>query len=253
MKGSGPRGRILPEDLERHRIGANIDAKERVEEIKIIGIRRQIAERMSEAKRQIPHFTYVEEVDVTELESLRADLNSHHVEDQPKLTLLAFFMRGVVKLIADFPNINAHYDAAQGLLKRFEAVHIGIATQTANGLIVPVVRHAEARDVWDSAVEVARVAAAARENKATKDELSGSTITITSLGKLGGIVSTPVINFPEVAIIGVNRIALRPVIVNGAVAVRQMMNLPVKFVGVGEGLDDLQPFDADVFVESLFV
>jgi 2-oxoisovalerate dehydrogenase E2 component (dihydrolipoyl transacylase) len=231
VKGSGPGGRILTEDLERHRAGAKEKKvpREGVEEIKIIGVRRQIADRMVQAKRQIPHFSYVEEVDVTELENLRADLNANRAEHQSKLTLLAFFMRAMVKLVPDFPDINAHYDDAQGVLKRHAAVHIGIATQTLNGLMVPVVRHAETRDLWDCAKELARVSQAAREGSARRDELLGSTITLTSLGALGGIAATPIINYPEVAVIGPNRIVERPVVEGAYLARRKLMNVSSSF------------------------
>jgi 2-oxoisovalerate dehydrogenase E2 component (dihydrolipoyl transacylase) len=231
VKGSGPGGRILTEDLERHRAGAeekNVP-REGVEEIKIIGVRRLIADRMVQAKRQIPHFSYVEEVDVTELESLRTDLNANRAEHQSKLTLLAFFMRAMVKLVPDFPDINAHYNDAEGVLKRHAAVHIGIATQTPNGLMVPVVRHAETRDLWDCAKELARVSQAAREGSARRDELLGSTITLTSLGALGGIAATPIINYPEVAIIGPNRIVERPVVEGAYLARRKLMNVSSSF------------------------
>ena len=184
--------------------------------MKVIGLRRKIAEKMQDAKRRIPHFAYVEEADLTELEELRAHLNATKRNDQPKLTLLPFLMRALVLSLPDFPQINARFDDEQGVVYRHENVDIGIATQTDNGLIVPVVRHAEARDVWDSATEVSRLAAAVRANTAAKEELSGSTITITSLGALGGIVTTPVINHPEVAIIGVNKLVERPVVKNGA-------------------------------------
>jgi 2-oxoisovalerate dehydrogenase E2 component (dihydrolipoyl transacylase) len=233
VKGSGPRGRILPEDLERHRVrakpGVKAGARDDIEEIKIIGVRRQIAERMSQAKRQIPHFSYVEEVDVTELENLRADLNAHRSEDQPKLTMLAFLMRAVVKLIPDFPNINAHYNDTDGVLKRYAAAHIGIAAQTSNGLMVPVVRHAENRDLWDCAREMQRVSQAARDGSARRDELVGSTITLTSLGPLGGIAATPIINYPEVAIIGPNKIVERPMVEGAFLTRRKIMNVSSSF------------------------
>lgn len=229
VKGSGPGGRILTEDLERYRAGPKKMPLEGVEEIKMVGVRRQIAERMVQAKRQIPHFSYVEEVDVTELENLRADLNVNRAEHQPKLTLLAFIMRAVVKLAPNFPDINAHYDDAEGVLKRHAAVHIGIATQTPNGLMVPVVRHAETRDLWDCARELARVSQAARDGNARRDELLGSTITLTSLGALGGIAATPIINYPEVAIIGPNRILERPVVEGAFLARRKLMNVSSSF------------------------
>ena len=231
VKGTGPRGRIVPEDLARHRGKAKgkAVARDDVEEIKVIGVRRQIADRMSQAKRQIPHFSYVEEVDVTELESLRADLNASRGEDQPKLTLLAFMMRAVVKLIPDFPNINAHYNETDGVLKRYRAVHIGIAAQTPNGLMVPVVRDAQDRDLWDCARELSRLAQAAREGGARREELTGSTITLTSLGTLGGIAATPIINYPEVAIIGPNKIVERPVVEGAFLTRRKMMNVSSSF------------------------
>ena len=232
VKGSGLRGRILPEDLERHRgakTGAKKSVKADVEEIKVIGVRRQIADRMSQSKRQIPHFSYVEEVDVTELENLRADLNANRMDDQPKLTMLAFLMRAMVKLIPDFPNINAHYNDTDGVLKRYAAVHVGIAAQTPNGLMVPVVRHAENRDLWDCARELLRVSQAARDGSARRDELLGSTITLTSLGPLGGIVATPIINYPEVAIIGPNKIVERPVVEGAFLTRRKIMNVSSSF------------------------
>jgi 2-oxoisovalerate dehydrogenase E2 component (dihydrolipoyl transacylase) len=232
VKGTGPRGRILPEDLERHRgakTGAKAGKRDGVEEIKVIGVRRQIADRMSQAKRQIPHFSYVEEVDVTELENLRVDLNANRSDDQPKLTLLSFLMRAVVKLVADFPNINAHYNDTDGVLKRYAGVHVGIAAQTPNGLMVPVVRHAETRDLWDCARELSRVSQAARDGSAKRDELLGSTITLTSLGPLGGIAATPIINYPEVAIIGPNKIVERPVVEGAFLARRKIMNVSSSF------------------------
>jgi 2-oxoisovalerate dehydrogenase E2 component (dihydrolipoyl transacylase) len=229
VKGSGPRGRILPEDLERHRAGFKTGAKNDVEEIKVIGVRRQIADRMSQSKRQIPHFSYVEEVDVTELENLRSDLNANRSDNQPKLTMLAFLMRVMVRLIPDFPNINAHYNDTDGVLKRYAAVHIGIATQTPNGLMVPVVREAQSRDLWDCARELLRVSQAAREGSARRDELVGSTITLTSLGPLGGIAATPIINYPEVAIIGPNKIVERPVVEGAFLTRRKIMNVSSSF------------------------
>ncbi|MBL8531623.1 MAG: 2-oxo acid dehydrogenase subunit E2, partial [Hyphomonadaceae bacterium] len=213
IRGSGPDGRITHEDLDAvlvpvagARQSTALAQRNGVEPVKVIGLRRKIAEKMQDAKRRIPHFAYVEEADLTELEDLRAHLNATKRNDQPKLTLLPFLMRALVLALPDFPQINARYDDEQGVVYRHDNVDIGIATQTDNGLIVPVVRHAEARDVWDAAAEVSRLAAAVRANTATKEELSGSTITITSLGALGGIVTTPVINHPEVAIIGVNKL-----------------------------------------------
>jgi 2-oxoisovalerate dehydrogenase E2 component (dihydrolipoyl transacylase) len=236
VRGTGPDGRITHEDLDAVLVpvaGARgstaLAEKNGIEPVKVIGLRRKIAEKMQDAKRRIPHFAYVEEADLTELEELRAHLNATKRNDQPKLTLLPFLMRALVLSLPDFPQINARFDDDNGVVYRHENVDIGIATQTDGGLIVPVVRHAEARDVWDSATEVSRLAAAVRANTATKDELSGSTITITSLGALGGIVTTPVINHPEVAIIGVNKLIERPVVKNGQIVVRKMMNLSSSF------------------------
>ena len=235
VRGTGPDGRVTHADLDAmlavgaRRGGSALAEKNGIEPVKVIGLRRKIAEKMADAKRRIPHFAYVEEADLTELEDLRAHLNATKRDDQPKLTLLPFLMRALVLSLPDFPQINARFDDEQGIVYRHENVDIGIATQTENGLIVPVVRHAEARDVWDAATEVSRLAAAVRANTATKEELSGSTITITSLGALGGIVTTPVINHPEVAIIGVNKLVERPVVKNGQIVVRKMMNLSSSF------------------------
>ena len=250
VAGTGPEGRITQQDLEAHLQrtprGASFSAPlpytvppggrfapgmQRTDEevVQVIGLRRRIAEKMQESKRRIPHFTYVEEVDVTALEQLRAQLNSKHRSERGHLTLLPFLMRAIVRTLPEFPEINARYDDDGGTLTRYGAVHIGIATQTANGLMVPVVRNAEARDLWSSASEVARLAEAARSGKASREELTGSTLTITSLGPLGGIVTTPVINYPEVAIVGVNKVVERPVVRNGRVVVRQIMNLSSSF------------------------
>ncbi|MES2071076.1 MAG: dihydrolipoamide acetyltransferase family protein [Pseudomonadota bacterium] len=234
----GTDGRVTHQDLDALIMGgrtqrtANVSqGLERQDEevVPIIGLRRKIAQKMQESKRRIPHFTYVEECDVTEVEALRASLNASWGEQRGRLTLLPLLMRAVVLALRRFPQVNARFDDEAGKLTRYGAAHIGIATQTENGLVVPVVRHAEARDLWSNAAEIARLAQAARAGRATREELSGSTITITSLGALGGIVSTPVINHPEVAIVGVNRIVLRPVIVDGAVVPRKMMNLSSSF------------------------
>ncbi|HKD54021.1 MAG TPA: dihydrolipoamide acetyltransferase family protein, partial [Steroidobacteraceae bacterium] len=250
IAGSGPNGRIVPKDLEAYvarraqptplrsapkAVPAARPAAPRTapaaatEEIKVIGLRRVIAQRMSEAKRNIPHFAYVEELDITELESLRRHLNSKLASGTPALTYLPFLALGLVRVLRDFPQCNAHYDAERGVIVRYAAVHLGVATQTPDGLKVPVVHDAQALSLWELAAAMRRVAEAARTNKATREELSGSTITITSLGKLGGIVSTPIINAPEVAIIGVNRAVERAVVVNGAIAVRLTMNLSSSF------------------------
>lgn len=238
VPGSGPAGRISQDDLSRFLAGGGVAApapvaglvrREGVEQIKVIGLRRKIAEKMQDAKRRIPHFAYVEEVDVTELEDLRVHLNATKAADQPRLTLLPFFVRALTRTLPRFPQINARFDDDAGIIHRHAAVHLGVATQTPNGLIVPVLRHAEARDLWDCAREIARLAQAARDGKATMEELSGSTITLTSLGPLGGITTTPIINHPEVAIIGPNKMVERPVARGGQIVVRRMMNLSSSF------------------------
>ncbi|MEO8599866.1 MAG: dihydrolipoamide acetyltransferase family protein [bacterium] len=240
VQGSGAAGRIMQEDLDAyvarsaHPQGASNNAmryQERHEEeaLPVIGLRRKIAQKMQDAKRRIPHFTYVEEIDVTELEALRVRLNNQWGATRGRLTLLPLLMRAVVLGVREFPQINARFDDDAGIVTRYSAVHIGIAAQTEAGLVVPVLRHAEARDMWSCGTEMARLAEAARSGKATREELSGSTITITSLGALGGIVSTPVINHPEVAIVGVNKIVERPMIRGGLVVARKMMNLSSSF------------------------
>ncbi len=239
VPGSGPAGRISHEDLDSYIASGGTAStaprasgyaqRDGVDEVKVIGLRRRIAESMQNAKRRIPHFAYVDEIDMTELESLRVHLNATRQKDQPKLNVLPFLMRALVKVLPQYPQINARFDDEAGVVHRHHAVHIGIATQTSNGLIVAVVKHAEARDVWDSALEVARVAGLARDNKASKDDLTGSTITITSLGALGGVATTPVINNTEVAIIGPNAILDRPVVRGGQIVVRKMMNLSSSF------------------------
>jgi 2-oxoisovalerate dehydrogenase E2 component (dihydrolipoyl transacylase) len=235
VKGSGPRGRILRSDLESHLASpVKPQAPEKepsrgVTEIKVIGLRRVIAERMTQANLEVPHFTYVEEIDITALESLRRHLNSKKTDDQDKLTLLPFLGMALARVLQDFPQCNALYDKDRNVISQYDAVHLGIATQTPDGLKVPVVKHSEARSLEDLATEIRRVSTAARDNTASREELMGSTITITSLGKAGGIVSTPVINLPEVAIIGVNRATDRPVIVDGEMVVRRMMNLSSSF------------------------
>ena len=237
IQGSGPLGRILREDITAYSAGAAAadapspahEARGEREEIKVIGVRRLIAQRMSESKRNIPHFSYVEEVDVTELEALRRHLNPRLGSGEPALTYLPFLVVALVRVLEDFPQCNAHYDAERGVIVRHRAVHVGVATQTPEGLKVPVVRDAQRRSLWEIAAQMRRVTEAARINKATRQELTGSTITVTSLGKLGGIASTPIINAPEVAIIGVNRALERPVVYEGAVTVRRMMNLSSSF------------------------
>ena len=196
------------------------------EEIKVIGMRRRIAENMAASKRNIPHFTYVEEIDVTQLEDMRGDLNANRGE-RPKLTLLPLLIVAICKALPEFPMINARFDDEAGVVTRHGAVHLGMATQTDAGLMVPVIRDAQDRNVWQLATEIIRLAEAARSGKAKSDELSGSTLTITSLGPLGGIATTPVINRPEVAIIGPNRVIERPVIRNGEIVAAKLMNLSI--------------------------
>jgi 2-oxoisovalerate dehydrogenase E2 component (dihydrolipoyl transacylase) len=250
VAGSGPNGRIVPKDFEAYvarraqaqptplrgapkavPAGARppVARSTGTQEIKVIGLRRLIAQRLSEAKRNIPHFAYVEELDVTELEALRRHLNAGLERGAPALTYLPFLALALVRVLRDFPQCNAHYDAERGVIVRHGAVHLGVATQTPDGLKVPVVHDAQQRTLWDLAAEMRRVSEAARTNKATRDELTGSTITITSLGKLGGIASTPIINAPEVAIIGVNRALERPVVIDGAIVIRRTMNLSSSF------------------------
>ncbi|MHA3902416.1 dihydrolipoamide acetyltransferase family protein [Castellaniella sp. WN] len=240
VPGTGPAGRITHGDLDawlardrnatsNRTTGALYAAQDQETEVPVIGLRRKIAQKMQEAKRRIPHFTYVEEIDVTELESLRARLNTLHSAERGKLTLLPFLARAMVLALREFPQINARYDDDAGVVTQYGAVHLGVAAQTPSGLMVPVLHHAETLDLWSCAAEVARLAEAARQGKAARDELTGSTITLTSLGALGGIVSTPVINHPEVAIVGVNRVVERPVFQEGRVVARKLMNLSSSF------------------------
>lgn len=227
--GSGPGGRILRQDLPCHELPRHDQAAKptvEFEELPVIGVRRVIAQRMSEAKRQVPHFAYVEEVDVTELEWLRQRVNA---ERGTEWSYLPFIARALVKVLQQFSQCNAHYDAERNVLKRFRAVHLGIATQTPDGLKVPVIRDASQHDLAALAAGIRQVTEAAREGRASRAELSGSTITITSLGKLGGIVSTPILNLPEVAIIGVNKATERVVVLDGKIAIRRMMNLSSSF------------------------
>ncbi len=242
VPGSGPAGRIGHADLDAYLQRDHAPApqaaatapsgparRDGVDELKVIGLRRRIAAQMQESKRRIPHFMYAEEVDVTELEDLRAHLNATKGKEQPKLTLLPFLVVALCKVLPGYPNINARFDDEAGVLHRSRPVHLGMATQTPNGLIVPVIRHAEGLDVWALATEIARLAQATRDGAAKKEELSGSTITLTSLGPLGGVTHTPVINHPETAIVGPNKIIERPVVRNGAIVVRKMMNISSSF------------------------
>jgi 2-oxoisovalerate dehydrogenase E2 component (dihydrolipoyl transacylase) len=253
VPGSGPAGRITHEDLDAF-IARGSEAlrqpgpqpKTAVETIKLVGLRRRIAEKMSVAHGRIPHITYVEEVDVTALEDLRVVLNKDKREEQPRLTILPFLMRAMVRAVAEQPRLNTVFDDEAGMLHQHAGVHIGIATQTPSGLMVPVVKHAEALDLWGCAAEVSRVSEAARSGLAARDELTGSTITITSLGAMGGVVTTPIINHPEVAIVGVNKIVVRPVWDGSTFVPRKMMNLSSSFDHrVVDG------WDAAVFVQRI--
>jgi 2-oxoisovalerate dehydrogenase E2 component (dihydrolipoyl transacylase) len=240
--GTGRDGRIQKQDLEaaiqerqhgrapaRGPSDGRREMRTGTEEIRILGVRRVSAQRVADSKRNIPHFSYVEEVDLTELERLRKYMNSRLPKGEPAYTYLPFLAMALVRVIEQFPKINARYDAERNVIVRYDGVHVGVATQTGDGLKVPVVRHAESLSLKELAAEIRRLSQAARDGTASRNELGGSTITITSLGKLGGIVSTPIINAPEVAIIGINKAVERPVIVNGQVAVRLMMNLSSSF------------------------
>ncbi|MHC8350544.1 dihydrolipoamide acetyltransferase family protein [Pseudomonas sp. RT4P38] len=250
VRGTGPAGRVLHEDLDAYlaqgqqpqsTVAAAYAQRHDEEQIPVIGMRRKIAQRMQDATQRAAHFSYVEEIDVTAVEELRAHLNEKHGATRGKLTLLPFLVRALVVALRDFPQINARYDDEAQVITRLGAVHVGVATQADIGLMVPVVRHAETRSLWDSAQEISRLATAARNGKASRDELSGSTITLTSLGALGGIVSTPVLNLPEVAIVGVNKIVERPMVVKGQIVIRKMMNLSSSFDHrVVDGMDAAQ-------------
>lgn len=254
VRGTGPAGRITHEDMDAYfklEAGgspqtAGYVADTTVNEIKVIGLRRKIAERMAEAKRHIPHITIVEEVDVTQLEELRTGLNNEKKEGRPRLTLLPFVIRTIVKAVKEQPGLNAHFDDEADIIRQFGGVHVGIATQTPNGLIVPVVRHAESMSVFAAATELTRVTEAARNGTAKREELSGSTITITSLGPLGAIATTPIINRPEVAIVGINKMAVRPMWDGTQFVPRKMMNLSCSF-----DHRVIDGWDAAVFVQKL--
>ena len=253
VPGMGPAGRITHEDLDafaardpRVMRSQALQPKSAIEDVKVIGLRRRIAEQMAVAHARIPHITYVEEVDVTALEELRETLNRRKRKEQPRLTLLPFLMRAMVSAIAKQPRLNALFDDEAGVIHQHAGVHIGVAAQTSAGLLVPVVRHVESLDLWHCAAEVARLAEAARTGTATRDELSGSTITITSLGAMGGVVSTPIINHPEVAIVGVNKIMMRPVWNGAGFVPRKMMNLSSSF-----DHRVIDGWDAATFVQSI--
>ena len=270
VAGTGVGGRVMPEDLGQALPAQASSGPARaavasgpavqsaaVQEVPVIGIRRVIAQRMSDAARSIPHFSYVEEVDITELQRLRTHLNGQTPKGAAPMTLLPFIVTALTRALQSYPQCNAHYDAAREMVLRYQAKHVGIATQTSEGLKVPVVRDAECLGLRALAAEIARVTSAARDRSARRQDLSGSTITVTSLGKLGGIASTPIINMPEVAIIGVNRAVERPMVVNGAIQVRLMMNLSSSFdhrfvdgadaAGLIQALKDLLEHPATIF------
>ena len=236
ISGTGPAGRISHDDMDTFISGGGRLAAVQsgakmtgVEEVPVIGLRRKIAEKMATSKRSAAHFSYFEEVDITALESLRQHLNSTRAENQPKLTYLPFIIQGLIRAVRKFPQCNALYDEEKGIVFRHQAVHVGISTQTEDGLMVPVIKHAEARDVWDTANELVRVTTSAREKTATIDELTGSTITITSLGAMGGLGATPIINHPEVSIVSIHAARDQAVVRDGEVVVRKMMNLASSF------------------------
>ena len=236
VSGTGPAGRISHDDMDTFISGGGRLAAVQsgakmtgVEEVPVIGLRRKIAEKMATSKRSAAHFSYFEEVDITALESLRQHLNSTRTENQPKLTYLPFIIQGLIRAVRKFPQCNALYDEEKGIVFRHQAVHVGISTQTEDGLMVPVIKHAEARDVWDTANELVRVTTSAREKTATVDELTGSTITITSLGAMGGLGATPIINHPEVSIVSIHAARDRAVVREGEIVVRKMMNLTSSF------------------------
>lgn len=234
VSGSGRHGRVTPEDIEDYLDRPSggdprYAARDGVDESEVIGLRRKIAERMEETWRRVPHITYVEEFDVTALEETRAAMNAARREGQPKLTVLPFLVRAMVKVLPDFPHLNAHYDDAAGVLRQHRPVHVGVATATPSGLMVPVVRHAEALTVWQCADAIARLSEAARSGKASREDLSGSTITITSLGPIGGIATTPIINRPETAIVGPNKILERLERRGAEIVTRKVMPVSASF------------------------
>lgn len=253
VPGSGPGGRISHQDLDNfiasggtYSDAATAGKNTTIEEVPVIGMRRMIAERMVQSKQAIPHITIVEEVEMQALEDLRAALNKKYQDQRPKLTLLPFLMRAIVEAVREQPDLNARYEDDRGVLVRHGGIHIGIATQTPAGLNVPVVKHAEASSLWDNASTVARLAESARDGSVSRDELQGGTITITSLGSLGAIATTPIINYPEVAIVGVNKMQVRPVWDGKEFRPRTMMNISCSF-----DHRVIDGWDAAVFVQKL--
>lgn len=249
-------GRVRHGDLDQflaYNSGGGFSAAGKTREdelIKVIGLRKRIAQNMSAAKRNIPHFTYVEECDVTELERMRANLNSAR-GDKPKLTMLPLLITAICRLIPDFPMINARFDDEAGVVTRHGSVHLGMATQTDNGLMVPVIKNAQSRNLWQLATEIGRLANAARDGSAKSDELSGSTLTVTSLGPLGGVATTPVINRPEVAIIGPNRIIERPMFVTGPDGVERVEKRKLMNISISCDHRVVDGFDAASFIQEM--
>ena len=239
LNGSGPAGRIRHADIDAFVAGggavmgappvAYSTKRSGISEVKIVGLRRKISEQMVKSAFSIPHFSYFEEVDVTELEALRQALNASRGEDQPKLTYLPFIMLALAKIMPEHPECNGHFYDEEGVVHRHEAVNLGIATQTDRGLYVPVVKNVEAMDVWQAASDLIRVSGAARTGTASLDDLTGSTFTITSLGREGGLGATPIINHPEMAILGVHKAREMPVVRSGNIVVRRIMNLSSSF------------------------
>jgi 2-oxoisovalerate dehydrogenase E2 component (dihydrolipoyl transacylase) len=252
VAGTGPAGRILHADLDSLLVAMAPQSEGRprkktgVHEERVTGLRRRIAERMEQLVASTPQFTIVEEIDVTELEALRARLNADHGGQMRRLTVLPFLIRAIVKAVAEQPELNAHFDADAGILRKHAPVHCGVATQTSQGLLVPVLRHAEAMDLWNCAEQISRMAQAARDGKAPRDELTGSTITLSSLGALGALATTPLLNSPEVAVVGVNRITTRPLWDGTAFRPRQMMNISCSF-----DHRVIDGWDAAVFVQRI--
>jgi 2-oxoisovalerate dehydrogenase E2 component (dihydrolipoyl transacylase) len=235
VRGTGPNGRIMHSDIDVHLKNEIAPSTARrtygshTTEIQMVGLRRRIAEKMVVSNTQIPHFSYIEEIDITELESLREHLNSTRNDGNAKLTYLPFIMLAVTRALAKFPQLNAHYDVKREVITRFEAVHLGVATQTDRGLCVPVVRHAEAMDLWQAAAEMRRITESARKHTIARDELAGSTFTVTSLGRMGGLAATPIINHPEVGILGINKASDRPVVHKGQIAIRRILHVSGSF------------------------
>ncbi len=241
VSGTGAAGRINNSDLQNfidnggQQVSKTADTRSTTDadfatkDIKISGLRRAIAKKMLQATHNIPHYSYIEEIDLTALDTLREHLNKHRKDEQQKLTLLPFIMQALVKVLNDFPNCNAHYNAETEILTQHSAVHVGIATMTEQGLLVPVIKNTQQQDIWQSAAQLSQITAITRSGSAKSQQLTGSTITITSLGAIGGIATTPIINAPETTIIGINKMQLRPVVIDGDIVIRKMMNLSSSF------------------------